>query len=346
MPIPTSRWSATVIQASGLLLCLLATSALLIGCSRPMEPIRGQFLVFGTQVEVLIRATDRTQATSGLRELGEAFQRMHADWHPWQPGALSELNAALAAGESARPGPELLGMIREAQRLERDSLGYFNAAIGELVALWGFHTSDYPIQSPPPDGGQIDAWLGRAPSALDIEIQGQEVISLNPSVRLDFSGLAKGLAGRLACDRLAALGLDDALVNLGGDVVICGPAATPWVVAISNGRGGVHDTLQVEQGPLAIFSSGTAQRWGEWEGERYAHLLDPRTGQALTHAVQATVIDPDPVLADAAATALAIAGAENWSSVARSMQIEGVLLLDESGEIGISPAFQARLAGR
>jgi thiamine biosynthesis lipoprotein len=343
-PPRPDRRAAAAIRIAGVLLCLLTASALLIGCGRPVEPVRGQFMVFGTRVEVLIRSSDQALARTGLRDLGEAFQRMHTDWHPWQSGALSELNAALASGERARPGPELLGMIRDAQRLERDSLGYFNAAIGRLVALWGFHTSDYPIQAPLPEEGQIDVWLRQAPSALDIEIQDQEVFSLNDAVQLDFSGMAKGLAGRLACERLTALGLEDALVNLGGDVMVCGPAATPWIVAISDGQGGVYSTLRVEQGPLAIFSSGTAQRWGEWEGERYAHLLDPRTGRALTHAIQATVIDPDPVLADAAATAMAIAGAEDWQRVAGALQTEAVLLLDGSGEIAIDLAFQAYLA--
>jgi thiamine biosynthesis lipoprotein len=301
-------------------------------------------LAFGTEIGVTLRSDDRPAAEAALRELGEAFQRMHADWHPWEAGALVELNRALATGAWSQPGPGLLAMVEDAQRFERDSLGHFNAAIGGLVALWGFHTSDYPIQAPPPDESRIRRWLTASPSMLDLEIRGHQVRSRNPSVRLDFSGLAKGHAARRACDLLQARALGDALINLGGDVMICGPGSRPWSVAISDGQGGVFAGVDL-YGPMAVFSSGTALRWGKWEGGRYAHLLDPRTGQALAHSIQATIIDRDPILADAAATALAVAGPEHWLEVAASMGVSEALLLDASGPAGISEAMAGRLRG-
>jgi len=298
-------------------------------------------MAFGTEVAVTIRSRNRPRAEAALRELGEAFQRMHTDWHPWERGALSELNEALAAGDWSQPGAELLAMIRDAQRFEEDSLGYFNAAIGNLVRLWGFHTSTYPILTPPPDKAQILRRLAQSPSALNIEIRGSRVRSLNRGVKLDFSGLAKGHAALQACERLVAQGLEDALIDLGGDVMICGASTRPWSIAISDGQGGVHAGIEL-MGPIAVFSSGTARRWGEWHSERYAHLLNPKTGLALDHLVQATVIDRDPSLADAAATALAVAGPENWRGVARSMGVYEVLLLDAAGPIAVSPGFALR----
>lgn len=319
----------------------LVGAGLLLGCSSPTEPARAQFMVFGTQVEVLIRSSDRPRVEAALRELGEDFQRMHSDWHPWEPGALSDLNAALAAGVQASPGPDLLAMIRDAQRFEQASLGHFNAAIGGLIALWGFHTSSYPIHSPPPDQAQIDQWLDQSPSTLDIDIRDHRVDSGNPAVRLDFSGLAKGHAADRACGRLVALGLGDALINLGGDVMICGAGEQSWSIAISDGRGGVFEVIELS-GPVGVFSSGTAQRWGEWQDGRYAHLLNPSTGRALDHFVQATVIHRDPALADAAATALAVAGPSDWRSVAESMGVTQVLVLGASGPVGISAAMADR----
>ncbi len=313
----------------------------LLGCSSPTEPARAQFMVFGTQVEVLVRSSDRPRVEEALREIGEDLQRMHSDWHPWEPGALSDLNAALAAGMQASPGADLLAMIKDAQRFEQSSLGHFNAAIGGLIALWGFHTSSYPIQSPPPDKSQIDQWLDQSPSTLDIDIRDHRVDSGNPAVRLDFSGLAKGYAAGRACDRLVAQGLGDALINLGGDVMVCGPGEQPWSIAISDGLGGVFEVIELS-GPVGVFSSGTAQRWGEWQGGRYAHLLDPGTGRALDHLVQATVIHRDPALADAAATALAVAGPSGWQAVAESMGVAQVLVLDASGAVGISATMADR----
>ena len=311
-----------------------------MGCAGKTEPVRGQFLVFGTQVEVLIRSHDEALAEIALRELGDSFQQMHSDWHPWQPGALTRLNQQLSSGQRAPADPAILAMIRDAQRLEQSSQGLFNAAIGGLIELWGFHTSHYPITAPPPGVDKINQWLSDAPSALDLRISDQYVQSSNPAVELDFSGLAKGYAAKLACEGLIADGLGDALINLGGDVMICDQGQQAWTIAISDGQGGVFKLLEA-RGPLAIFSSGTTQRWGEWQGQRYAHLLDPNSGQALPHAIQATVINPDPVLADAAATSLAVAGQQRWMEIAEAMSVDEVLLLDEAGLIAVTPGFAA-----
>lgn len=338
---PLNAKRLNILTAAGLTVALV----MLLSCEPDEDSIQARFMAFGTQIEVMIRSSDRMGAEAALHELGVTFQRMHTDWHPWERGALGDLNQALAAGDWSRPAAELLAMIDDAQRFERSSLGHFNAAIGGLVALWGFHTSVYPIQTPPPDETAIKRWLDRAPSALDIERRDRQVRSLNSAVQLDFSGLAKGHAARRACELLNARGLGDALINLGGDVTVCGPAQRPWSIAISDGQGGVYQVIDLD-GPVAVFSSGTAQRWGEWEGGRYAHLLDPGTGQALDHLVQATVIHRDPALADAAATALAVAGPEHWRSIAESMGVDRALLLGPSGPVGVSAAlaeqFQAR----
>ncbi len=320
----------------------LTSLALICSCAQAPQPVRAQFLVFGTQVEVLIRSEDGPLAQAALRELGEQLQRMHQNWHPWEPGALTRLNGQLATGQWATADPELLLMIRDAQRFEVSSQGHFNAAIGELVSLWGFHTSTYPITTAPPSRQQIEEWRAQAPSARDLSIRDDQVYSSNASLRLDFSGLAKGHAARLACRTLLNYGLSDALINLGGDVMICGPGSQDWAVAISDGQGGVYAVVEL-RGPIAIFSSGTTRRWGEWDGERYAHLLDPKSGQALDHFIQATVITQDPVLADAAATALAVAGEEHWESIAESMAVSEVLVLNTSGRSGSTPAFDSRL---
>jgi len=313
----------------------------LVACAGTDDPLRGRFMAFGTEIEVRLRSSDRGEGHAALRDLGVLFQRLHVDWHPWQEGALNDLNQALARGDEAQPGPELIAMIRRAQDFERRSQGQFNAAIGGLVRLWGFHTSNYPIEAPPPATELIDRWLKHSPSAMDIEVRGPTVVSRNAWAQLDFSGMAKGVAARMACDLLVNRGLGDALVNLGGDVMICAQGRRPWSIAISDGRDGIAEVVQLE-GPLAVFSSGTAQRWGEWAGKRYAHLLDPGTGRALGHSIQATVIDRDPLLADAAATALAVAGPERWQSTAQTLGVDEAIIFGASGLIGRLDRSQGR----
>jgi thiamine biosynthesis lipoprotein len=327
-----------------LLLGLLTLSAL-SACGRNAPPVhQAEFAVFGTRVTVSVRSDDVVAVDAAFATLGETFQRMHSDWHPWQSGALTALNAALPAtaegDEAVALSADLITLIEASQRMETLSDGAFNAAIGRLVGLWGFHTSHYPITDPPPLPARVQALSAQRPSSLDVVLSESGARTDNAAVSFDFSGIAKGLAARQACDQLMQAGLSDALINLGGDVMACGRASTAWRVAVANPNAAersatsspIIEVLEIDQA-TAVFTSGQYQRYGEWQGQRYAHILDPRSGFPLPHVLQATVMDPDPVLADAAATALVVAGPEAWRSVAEQMGVAGVIVVDEAGQV-------------
>ncbi|MEM7055157.1 MAG: FAD:protein FMN transferase, partial [Pseudomonadota bacterium] len=323
-PIVPSGWRWPSVSK---LLILLLASLGLVGCNSESEPnYRAEFFTLGTQVEVQIRArtgdeAERQQAQQAFSVLGPQLQRMHRDWHPWEAGELSDLNAGLAQGNWTATSPELIDLIEISQTLETSADGLFNPAIGHVISRWGFHTSDFPITEAPPSRLEIDALLASRPSTLQIEIDDRNVRTHNPAIRLDFSGIGKGLAVHMVCEQLKQLGFQDALVNAGGDVMVCGETDQPWRVAIRDPAGGVLQTLAIDQ-PLAVFTSGNYYRYGEWNGERYAHILDPRNGQPVNQVMQATVIHADPLLADAAATALIVAGSEHWLQTADQMGIQ------------------------
>jgi thiamine biosynthesis lipoprotein len=301
------------------------------------------FFAFGTRVEVQLRAVTEVHAGNAFRRLGAEFQRMHREWHPWEPGALTELNAELARGGRMRTTQELAEMIEVSRRFEESSMGRFNPAIGALVALWGFHTSDYPITDPPPDSDEIADRLAWQPSMQSLALDGRSVRALKRGVQLDFSGIAKGLAVRRACELLAEVEITDALVNAGGDVLVCGPPARPWRVAVAKPGGGILTWMELSE-PLAVFTSGNDYRYGEFDGERYAHLLDPFTGRPVDAVMQATVIDEDPLRADGGATALVVAGPDAWQMVAESMGVERAMVVDADGRIHWSEGLREWVA--
>ena len=317
--------------------------ALLAGCMPPEGDHDATFFVFGTNVEVRVRGVTEAHAANAFRLLGPEFQRMHREWHPWQPGALSELNAELARGGRHRTTPDLAELIAVSAELETESLGRFNPAIGALVALWGFHTSDYPITEPPPGDEAIADRLAWQPSMRSLTLDGRVVRARTRGVQLDFSGIAKGLAVRRACELLAEVEIRDALVNAGGDVQVCGPAERPWRVGVRDPAGGVLTTLELRE-PMAVFTSGNDYRFGEFDGERYAHILSPFTGRPVDAVLQATVLHADPLRADAGATALVVAGPEAWRMVAASMGLDRALVVDAEGRIHATEALADAVA--
>jgi FAD:protein FMN transferase len=229
-----SRKSRLAACLAGVLACL----TLLTACQREKEH-SAELFVFGTIVEVKVWGASQEQSGRAFSEIQQMFQGMHRDWHAWEPGLLVNINEAFARGDTVTANPEIIEMIRQSQWVEEKSGGLFNPAIGGLVALWGFHTSDYPIIGPPPSQSDIDRILTHQPSSRDIRIDGLQLTSDNRFVQLDFGGIAKGYAVDLAVARLRELGIGSAIVNAGGDLRAFGRHGDrPWRVAVRKPGGG------------------------------------------------------------------------------------------------------------
>jgi thiamine biosynthesis lipoprotein len=328
----------------GLGACLLPA----VGCSRADAVVSEEMYVFGTLVGVDVLSRNTEAARAAIAEVSHAFTRQNRDWHAWKPGALGDLNRALAAGRAHDVAPDLLPLLHEVRDLAHASGGLFNPAIGRLVGLWGFHNDEMPIGAPP-HATAVAELVAAAPSMDDLEFDGTHVSSRNPHVQIDLGGHAKGVALNQALDRLAALGYGNALVNLGGNLAVSGTRGDrPWRIGVRHPQGGRSDqngaiaSLEVS-GRMAVVTSGTYERYRQDGDRRYPHIIDPRSGQPATHVVSATVLHPDAARADVAATALVVAGAEAWPKVARSLGVREVMIVDEAGRVQLTPGMAAKV---
>ena len=316
---------------------------LLAACSEPARKHHQDIYIFGTVMGVTLWAQDDAQAAAAFTSLQQRFQGMHRDWHAWNPGLLTRVNAAFAAGKRVEANDEIVEMIRRSQTIEAATGGRFNPAIGQLIGMWGFHTSEYPIMGPPPSEEAIAALVALAPSSREIEIEGTALFSKNPAVQLDFGGVAKGYAVDIASAMLREQGIENAIINAGGDLRAIGSHGDrPWKIAVRAPGGGVIGSL--ETGPdESVFTSGVYERFRQENEQRYPHILDPRTGWPVQDLASVTVIADEGLLADAAATALTVAGREDWADVARTLGLDQVMIVDESGKVYMTQRMSQRI---
>jgi len=324
---------------------LVAVSCLLLAaCAEKPQDYHQSLFIFGTLVDITVHGTPEEQAATAIAAVDDDFERMHREWHAWKPGGeLVELNHHLAAGETTTVSDFLLPLLLQARTLSIQSDGLFNPAIGRLIALWGFQ-SDEPPPGPPPSARSIEKLVAGKPDMQSLVIEGNRVSSVNPLVQLDLGGFAKGYALNKAIARLHSYGVDNAIVNAGGDLCVSGRHGDrPWQIGIRHPQGeGVIAALSVADGEC-VLTSGNYERYREFEDVRYAHILDPRTGWPVRHVASATVIHTDGGVADAAATALTVAGPGDWQRIARSMGLVYVMLVDEAGTVYLSPAMAKRI---
>jgi thiamine biosynthesis lipoprotein len=303
--------------------------------------------IFGTLVEIIIRDVSEATARRAIAALSSDFQDMHRTWHAWEAGGeLGDLNKAIAEGRDMAVSPRLSRLIEGAKKYSRLSDGLFNPAIGALIAEWGFH-ADLPPAGDIPSATAIQRLVAQRPSMDDLIIEGGRVSSRNRSVRLDFGGVAKGAALDLAVTRLKSLGIHNAVVNAGGDLNVMGDHGDRrWRAGIRHPlhgrRPGAFDADPLDAGE-GIHTSGNYERYREYEGRRYTHIIDPRTGMPIERIASASVIHTDGALADAAATALCVAGPSEWIRVARRMDIKFAMLVDMDGTVYLTPEMNARI---
>jgi thiamine biosynthesis lipoprotein len=318
----------------------------LAGCSRPAPIQQQEAYVFGTRVEVLVVDPDPEKGRAAIAAVLREFDRLHRTYHAWQPSELSAVNDAIAAGRPQTVSPELARLVLDNQELASRGSYLFDPGIGRLIALWGFHSDEFKAELP--KAADIDAWLKSKPSIADLEVKGNVVTSRNRQVALDFGGHLKGWALDRAASILRAQGVRNALINIGGNVMAMGDKqGRKWRVGIQHPRqAGPMATLELNDGE-AIGTSGDYQRFFEVDGQRYPHLLDPRTGYPASHTEAVSVLIPTGErageLSDATSKPIFIAGPDGWREQAKSIGVEMVLRIDAKGRIFVTEAFRKRL---
>ena len=319
------------------------------GCTPSVENQHFRVLAFGTAIDVELSGVSPAQAANARQQLQQDFDAMHQAWHAWEPGPVGRINQLIpiSAGAPFSASPSTLPLLKLAQRLAAQSDYLFDPGIGQLIQLWGFQGNAQQPRTPPA-ATDLDAWLQQRPSIRHIQVDGFYLRASNPQVKLDFGAIGKGYGIHQAMDRLRSLGIQHAVVNAGGDLQAIGTnQGRPWRIAIrdphaSSAADPVLGILSVSHS-TAVFTSGHYERYFMWNKQRYHHILDPRTGYPAEGTASVTVLHADAAVADAAATALFIAGPTDWSRIARRMGVNAVLFVDTQGHIQMTPAMHKQL---
>ncbi len=306
-----------------------------------------QFIVFGTEVNITIYSDNPKKSDQAIQDIQARFYQFHQDWHAWEEGGIvSKINQAIKSQQTIVVAEDVKAFIVKSQQLAQESNYLFDPAIGKLIQLWGFHGENW--QGSPPSELQLQEWLNNRPSIANLQFDGLILSSTNPNVALDFGGNAKGLALDIAITTLKLSGIKNAIVNIGGDMRIIGnkygKKNTPWVIGINNPFTPNQPLASINlQGDESIVTSGGYQRYFIWQGQRYSHIINPNTALPADNFASVTVIHSDATRADAAATAIMIAGHKQWQQIAKQMGIAEVLMIDQDQRIIMSPQMRDRI---
>jgi len=186
--------------------------------------------------------------------------------------------------------------------------------------------------------------LGSRLSLARIQWDGNRLSTAQPDLMIDLGGIAKGAILEDCISVLLQYGINDAIVNIGGDLSVLGDVkGRPAHIGIrSPVASDPIAAIDIDAGET-IVTSGNYERYIEIAGQRFAHILDPQSGYPVEHTAAVTVVHQDPVLADAAATALMVGGAEEFDALTQALDIDFALLIEASGDLRLTRSMDERL---
>jgi thiamine biosynthesis lipoprotein len=264
----------------------------------------------GTTFRVVLYASSGEQAARAAQAAFARVAALDAVLSDYKPE--SELSALgrRAGGPPVVVGQDLWRVLWAAQEWARRSGGAFDVTVGPVVQLW---RRARRIGARPAEAALASARGRVGHDKLQLDVAARTARLVEAGMRLDVGGIAKGFAADEAQAVLRTHGISRALVAAGGDVVVSGPPPdrAGWSVEIALAAP-LHDpaALPLELRDTAVSTSGDAEQFVTLDGVRYSHIVDPRTGMALTGRSGVAVISRAGADSDALATAVSVLGPE------------------------------------
>ncbi|MBO9151204.1 FAD:protein FMN transferase [Chitinophaga sp. GCM10012297] len=201
-------------------------------------------------------------------------------------------------------------VIKKAQEVSRVTDGLFDITVKPLVDLWGFGVERHNNGKPTPEA--IRRTL-RHVGYQNLTLRSRYLLKKEPGVEIDCNGIAQGYTSDVIAKFLLSRGISNYLVDVGGELVALGnnEKGLPWSVGIERlEQGAGHQNLLMMTSG-AVATSGNYRRFFDEGGTRFAHTINPRTGEAVhNNIITVTVTAPDAITADAYDNALILLGVE------------------------------------
>jgi thiamine biosynthesis lipoprotein len=258
------------------------------------------FGAMASRCEIRLCAEDETAARRWARAAIDEVLRIEAKYSRYTADSITTRINRAAGGTAVEVDEETAALLDFGATLWSSSNGRFDLTSGVLRRAWRFDSGRLPAPADvdallPLVGWHRVGW-DRAARRLRLPRAGMEI---------DFGGVGKEYAADRAAGVLLAAGARHGFVNLGGDVRALGPApdGTPWRIGIQHPRadaGVTMGALDITTGGLA--TSGDYERYLEIDGQRYCHILDPRTGWPAAHWQSVSVAAPLCAAAGACST--------------------------------------------
>lgn len=320
----------------------------LAACQQADEEIALAGAVQGTTYHIKLvthgKSIDSAQLQQAIEAVYEDIDRKLSNYR--EDSEISRLNRQETT-DWLDVSPEIAELVAIAREVHAKSDGCYDLTVKPLFDLWGFSRHQNRV----PSDAEIDALLPHiGMDKVELDLPSRRIRKKDPLFRIDLSSIAQGYTVGRVADLLEARGVENYLVEIGGEMRVKGRKAngSAWRVAIEKPLPYTREVERIlavrEKNGVAIMTSGTYRNFFQEGGKQYSHILDPRTGRPVTHRLlSVTVLHEDPTWADAWSTALLCLGEVEGYRIAEREGLRALFISHENGESKehLTPAFNA-----
>lgn len=308
------------------LLPALALTTLLTGCLFDKEPdvVRLSGETMGTTFNVTAIGEDLDE-TALAASVEETLAAVNAKMSNWDPNSEVSTFSASTSTDPVSVSDEFALVLAAANDVHNKTDGAFDVTLGPLIELWGF--GPRKPEDPVPSDADIEAALAGVGQnrLLTLDAEAGTLAKSEPGVGINLSAIAKGYGIDAVAETLRDAGIENYLVEIGGDLVSKGQndKGETWQIGIEKPQAGSQSLqLIVSLDDRGMASSGDYKNYFEQDGVRYSHIIDPTTGRPITHrTTSVTVLAENAMMADAWATAMLALGQEKGMQLAEEYKL-------------------------
>ncbi len=302
---------------------LLLSVALLLftGCESTQERITRQSFAFDTVVSITADKKDKEHIGTAL-EICKEYELIFSRTSP--DSELYKINNSSAKDLS----PHMKNVLEFSLDFSEKTHGAFDITVAPLSKLWNVNS-----RKEPPEEAEVKKALS---------FVGYENISLSPfslgKATLDLGAVAKGYIADKLAEHFKENSVENVIIDLGGNVAVLGE----YTVGIRNPSSPDEVFATIRLKDKSAVTSGDYQRYFEYEGKRYHHIIDPRTGYSAQSGISSvTVISPSSMHADALSTAIFILG-EDAISLCNEFPDTDALIIMDNGDVITTDNFDEK----
>jgi FAD:protein FMN transferase len=294
--------------------------------------------IMGTRIAVQLWSTEPNLARHAIDAVMADMHRTDELMSTYKPESqLSQVNAH-GFERPVQVDADIIDVVEKSLEYSRLSDGIFDITYASVGHLYDYRAQVHPTE---------DEIASALPSIdyrqLEVDHEARTIRFLQPGMRIDLGGFAKGWAVDRGVEILRALGIGHAMVNAGGDTRLLGDRlGKPWLVGIRDPR---RDGAVVTRIPLedeAISTSGDYERYFEHDGVRHHHILVPGTGKSPSSVRSVTVIGPTATRTDGLTKPIFILGVERGMEYVRRIGDIEAVIIDKQGQVYYSPGLEPR----